>query len=61
MVARDASNLVVTKTDDLSSLPGVYSIGGVRSGYRGQHISACGESAAAAGAVIEDLKRHELL
>ena len=60
-IARDATGRVATNADYLSSLAGVYAIGGVRSGYRGQLLSACGEGAAAAAAVIEDLKRQELL
>lgn len=60
-VARDACGRVTTNADYQSSLAGVYAIGGVRSDYRGQVMSACGEGSAAAAAVIEDLKRHELL
>lgn len=60
-IERDASKLVSTNAKYLTSLKGVYAIGGVRSGYCGQLMSACGEGAAAAAAVIEDLKKHELL
>ena len=60
-IERDASNLVATNADYLTSMRGVYAIGAVRSGYRGQLLSACGEGAAAASAVIEDLRRQELL
>jgi len=60
-IERDAAGLVITNASHLSSLPGVYAVGGVRSAYRGQLVSACGEGAAAAAAVIEDLQRHELL
>ena len=60
-IERDASGFVVTNADYRTSLPGIFAVGGVRSGYRGQLISACGEGAAAAAAAVEELQRRELL
>ncbi len=55
-VARDERLAVVTDADCRTSLPGVFAVGAVRSGYRGQLVSACGEGAAAAAAAAEGLE-----
>ena len=60
-VERDGSNLIVTDADYRTSLAGIYAIGGVRRGYRGQVLSACGEGFAAAAAMVEDLQRREMI
>jgi thioredoxin reductase (NADPH) len=59
-IERDASGFVVTNADYRTSLPGIFAVGGVRSGYRGQLVSACGEGAAAAAAAVEELQAREL-
>lgn len=55
-LARDAQGRLVTDADFRTSMPGVYAVGAVRSGYRGQVVSACGEAASAAAAVAEHLE-----
>ena len=60
-IACDASGFIVTDTDFNTSLSGVLAAGAVRSGYRGQLVTACGEGAAAAAAAVEQLQRRELL
>jgi len=59
-IERDASGFVVTNADYCTSLPGIFAVGGVRSGYRGSLISACGEGAASAAAAVEELQRREM-
>lgn len=56
---RDTSGFIKTDGDGRTSVPGIYAIGGVRSGYRGQLVSAIGEGAAAAAAAVEELQRRE--
>jgi thioredoxin reductase (NADPH) len=60
-IERDAYGFVVTNADYRTSLGGIFAVGGVRSGYRGPLISACGEGAAAAAAAVEELQRREAL
>lgn len=60
-IERDAAGFVVTDSDFRTSLSGIFAAGGVRSGYRGQLVTACGEGAAAAAAAVEELQRRELL
>ncbi len=57
----DASGAVITNESLLTSLPGVYAVGAVRSGYMGQLVSACGEAATAAASAIQNLKNRERL
>ncbi len=57
----DSAGFIKTDGDGRTSVPGIYAIGGVRSGYRGQLVSAIGEGAAAAAAAVEELQRRELL
>lgn len=59
-IERDTSGFVVTNADYCTSLPGIFAIGGVRSGYRGSLVSACGEGAAAAVAAVNELQRREM-
>ena len=60
-IERDASKRVVTDANYHTSLSGIYAIGGVRRGYRGQVMGACGEGAAVAAAIMEDLERREMV
>ena len=60
-VERDRSHLIVTDANYRTTLAGLYAIGGVRSGYRGQLLSACGEGAAAAAASMNDLETREMM
>lgn len=60
-IERDASGFVVTNSDYCTSLPGIFAVGGVRRGYRGQLVSACGEGAAAAAAAVEEILQRELV
>lgn len=60
-IERDAAGFVVTDSDYRTSLSRIFAVGGVRTGYRGQLITACGEGAAAAAAAVEELQRRELL
>lgn len=55
-VARDQAGGVVTDTDFRTSMPGVFAIGAVRSGYCGQLVSACGEGAAVAAVAAQALE-----
>jgi thioredoxin reductase (NADPH) len=55
-VTRDAAGCVVTDADFRTSVPGVFAIGAVRSGYRGPLVSACGEGAAVAAVVAQALE-----
>lgn len=59
-IERDVAGFVVTDSDFRTALSGIFAVGGVRSGYRGQLITACGEGAAAAAAAVEELQRREL-
>lgn len=56
-LARDATGRLVTDANYRTSLPGVFAAGEVRSGYRGQLVSACGEGAAAAAAATDLLEQ----
>lgn len=58
-LARDAERRLVTDADFRTSMPGVYAVGAVRSGYRGQVVSACGEAASVASVVAEELEGLE--
>ena len=58
-VARDPARCLVTDADFRTSMPGVFAIGAVRSGYRGQLVSACGEGAAVAAVVSQALEAME--
>jgi thioredoxin reductase (NADPH) len=60
-ITRDEVGLIVTTPDFQTSVAGIFAIGGVRSGYRGQLMSACGEGAAVAAVAVEELQRRELL
>ncbi|MGB3866167.1 MAG: FAD-dependent oxidoreductase [Xanthobacteraceae bacterium] len=53
-VKRDAAGAVVTSSQYCTSLPGVYAIGAVRSGYSGQLLSACGEAATVAAIAVAE-------
>jgi thioredoxin reductase (NADPH) len=55
-VSRDASGRLLTGGDYQTSSAGIYAAGAVRSGYRGQLVSAFGEGAAAGAAVLETLE-----
>jgi thioredoxin reductase (NADPH) len=52
-VTRDAQGFVVTGDGLQTSTPGIFAAGAVRSGYRGQLVSACGEGAAAGAAAAD--------
>jgi thioredoxin reductase (NADPH) len=56
-VERDEKGFVVTGNDLQTSLAGVFAAGAVRSGYRGQLASACGEGVAAGAAAVEMFER----
>lgn len=56
-VQRDALQCVVTDADLRTTAAGIFAVGAVRSGYRGQLVSACGEGVTAAVAVMEELDR----
>lgn len=60
-VARDPAQCLVTDADFRTSMPGVFAIGAVRSGYRGQLVSACGEGAAVAALAAQALEALEAL
>jgi thioredoxin reductase (NADPH) len=60
-IERDETGLVITNGDYRTSVPGIYAVGGVRSGYRGALMSACGEGAAAAAAAVEEMQRREMM
>jgi thioredoxin reductase (NADPH) len=47
-VVRDEGQRVVTDAGYLTGMAGVYAVGAVRSGFRGDVLGACGEAAAAA-------------
>jgi thioredoxin reductase (NADPH) len=55
-VARDDVQRVVTDASYLTGMPGVYAVGAVRSGFRGDVLGACGEAAAAAAIACEALE-----
>jgi thioredoxin reductase (NADPH) len=57
-VERDAQGRVVTGSDLRTSVPGIFAAGAVRSGYRGQLVSACGEGAAAGAAAFEAFEQE---
>jgi thioredoxin reductase (NADPH) len=52
-VKRDAAGRLVTDADFQTSVAGIFAAGAVRSGYRGQLVSACGEGASAGAAAVE--------
>lgn len=58
-IARDDAQRVVTDTGYLTGMPGVYAVGAVRSGYRGDVLGACGEAAAAAALACQALQDVE--
>jgi thioredoxin reductase (NADPH) len=56
-VERDAKGFAITGSNWQTALPGVFAAGAVRSGYRGQLVSACGEGAAAGAAAFGMFER----
>jgi thioredoxin reductase (NADPH) len=55
VVERDAAGCVVTDGAMQSSLPGVYAVGALRSGYGGDLVCAAGDAAAAVGHIAREL------
>lgn len=53
-IERDAEGGVITDAKYRTSLPGIFAVGAVRSGYSGQLVSACGEAASVASLAVAD-------
>lgn len=54
-IDRDAHDAVKTDADYRTAVPGVFAVGAVRSGYRGDLISAAGEAASAVAVIAREL------
>ncbi len=56
-IRRDEEGKVITDNGCQSSIPGIFAVGALRSGYCGELISAAGEAALAATIIAEEVKR----
>ncbi len=54
-IDRDPHDTVKTDADYRTAVPGVFAVGAVRSGYRGDLISAAGEAASAVAVIAREL------
>jgi thioredoxin reductase (NADPH) len=58
LLQRDAEGAVLTDRDYRTNVSTTFAVGAVRSGYRGDLISAAGEAASAIAVIADDLRDH---